>query len=427
MAGLTVLGEVLGSIALVFGVTILVTGVVRLAQVPFALVHEVRHRRLPDDAPIEAGSIFDAPPSVTVVVPAYNEEVVLENCLRSIMASDYPDFQVICVDDGSSDNTFAIAQRLAAELPGLTAVRQENAGKGAALNHGIGLSTGDVLILVDSDGVFGARTLTEMVRGFTDEQVGAVCGDDRPVNLDRVQTRFLALVSHVGTGLMRRALDVLHALPVVSGNTGAFRRDVLDQTGLLRTDTVGEDLELTWRIYRAGYRVAFRPTALVYAESPSTLRGLWRQRVRWARGLLQTVGHHGDMVGNPRYGFFGIYLAINYLTQVLVPFLQVLAIIVMVVIALLGTRENVPLGLWQLILFLGLPISVALLLLALWLDRAPEDLRHLWTLPLWPVYSALMTAVMLRAVWLEVSHAENRWNKLDRTGTVSIPPGGAGS
>lgn len=115
---------------------------------------------------------------------------------------------------------------------------------------------------------------------------------------------------------------MLSALPVVSGNTGAFRRDVLNTTGLLRTDTVGEDLELTWRVYRAGYRVAYLPTALVYAESPSTVRGLWRQRVRWARGLLQSVRLHGDMVGNPRYRFFGIYLALNYISQVVVPLIQ---------------------------------------------------------------------------------------------------------
>ncbi|MFV3577863.1 glycosyltransferase, partial [Mycobacterium tuberculosis] len=89
------------------------------------------------------------------------------------------------------------------------AVRQENAGKGAALNRGIALARGEVVLLVDADGVFRPDTITRLLRGFRDARVGAVCGNDRPVNLDRVLTRFLALVSHVGTGLMRRALDVL--------------------------------------------------------------------------------------------------------------------------------------------------------------------------------------------------------------------------
>jgi len=240
-----VAADLLVAIGAIFGVMVLVVGAVRLAQVPFALVHAARFRPLPAEAPPEAGSIFEKAPAISVIVPAYNEGVVLENCLRSIVRSDYPDFEVICVDDGSTDETFALADRLAAELPCLTAVNQQNAGKGAALNRGIALARGDVLVLVDADGIFGPTTLTEMVRGFTDPRIGAVCGDDRPVNLDRVQTRFLALISHVGTGLLRRALHVLGMLPVVSGNTGAFRRDVLEQTGPLRTDTLGEDLELT--------------------------------------------------------------------------------------------------------------------------------------------------------------------------------------
>ncbi len=415
--------SLLSAIALVFGVMVLVVGAIRLLQVPFALAYAAKYRPLPADAPHEQGSIFAAPPSVSVIVPAYNEGVVLENCLRSIARSRYPDLEVICVDDGSSDNTFALAQKLAEELPVLTAIRQENAGKGAALNQGIQASRGEVLVLVDADGVFRADTITEMIRGFDDEKIGAVCGDDRPANLDRVQTRFLAMISHVGTGLMRRALHMLRSLPVVSGNTGAFRRDVLERTGLLREDTVGEDLELTWRIYRAGYRVAFRPSALVYAESPSTAKGLWKQRVRWSRGLLQSVRLHRDMIGNPRYGPFGIYLAINFASQVLVPVVQVVSIVLLVVLALLGTPGSLPATMWQWVLFVGLPISMALLVLAVVLDRALSDLRFAWTLPLWPVYSGAMSLVMLQAIILELRGAENRWNKLERTGVVSIEAG----
>lgn len=413
-------GDVLWAITTVFGVMILVSAAMRLAQLPFALGHAYKYRRLPKDAPPQAGSIFATPPSVSVIVPAYNEEVVLENCLRSVVASDYPDVEVICVDDGSKDGTFALMQKLAAELPRVTAIRQENAGKGAALNRGIKASHGEVLLLVDSDGVFAPDTITEMVRGFDSDLIGAVCGDDRPVNLDRVQTRFLALISHVGTGLMRRALHMLGALPVVSGNSGAFRRDVLEITGPLREDTVGEDLELTWRIYRAGYRVAFRPTALVYAESPSTFLGLWKQRVRWSRGLLQSVKLHRDMIGNPRFGFFGIYLAINFVTQVLVPVLQVVSILLLAALAFLHTQGLLPVTLWEWVLFAGLPTSVALLVLAVALNHSWRDLRFAWTLPLWPVYSTVMSLVMLKAISLELQGAENRWNKLERTGVVSV-------
>ncbi|GHH77684.1 glycosyltransferase [Promicromonospora soli] len=420
--------EILAATALVFGMTMLAVGIVRLLMLPFALRYEMRRSHLPPDAPPHAGTFFDrpgrtSPPSISVIVPAYNEGVVVETCVRSIARTRYPDFEVVCVDDGSSDDTYAKLQALAAELPGVHAYTQPNRGKGAALNHGLSYARGEILVLVDADGVFGPDTLTEMVRGFTDERIGAVCGDDRTVNLDRVQTRFLAMINHVGTGLVRRALTVLHCLPIVSGNTGAFRRDVLERTGPLREDTIGEDLELTWRVYRAGYRAAFAPRALVYAESPSTLPALWNQRVRWGRGLLQTIRLHHDMTGNPRYGSFGPYLAFNLIAQVLGPVLQVAALAVFVALAFLGDPGVLPATFWQVLLLLSVPLSVALLVLAVLVDRSPGDLRHAWTLPLWPFFSTVMSLVMLRAIWLELRGAESRWNKMDRSGTISVDTG----
>jgi len=412
--------SVLVALVAVLGISLLVVGLVRLAFVPAALVFEARRRR-DDPGPAGCGPMFAEAPFVSVVVPAYNEAVVIENCVRSVLRTEHPAFEVVCVDDGSSDDTFERMERLAAAFPQVRALRQENAGKGAALNTGIAAARGDVLVLVDADGLFRPDTVNRLLRGFRDPRTGAVCGNDRPVNLDRVQTRLLSLISHVGTGLMRRALDVLACLPVVSGNIGAFRRDVLDATGPLRTDTLGEDLELTWRIQREGYRVTFAPDALVYAESPSTVRALWRQRVRWARGLLQVTGMHRSMVGNPRYGPFGLYLVYNTAAQVVAPFVQVLAMVVLaVLVAVDGPAGWVPASWWAWILLLGLPLSLGLLLLAVGLDRAPGDLRQLWTLPLWPLYSTMMTFVVLDAARLELGNAENRWNKLDRTGTVSV-------
>ena len=409
----------LTSLALVVGACLLVVGLVRLALLPAALVFERRRRRA-DPGPVGLGPVFDAVPFVSVVVPAYNEALLIGNCVRSVLRSDHAPLEVVCVDDGSTDGTYDRMRDLAAADPRVRALRQGNAGKGAALNTGIAAARGDVLVLVDADGLFRPDTLTRLLRGFRDLRVGAVCGNDRPVNLDRVQTRLLSLISHVGTGLMRRALDVLNCVTVVSGNIGAYRRDVLEQVGPLRTDTLGEDLELTWRVHRARYAVTFAPDALVYAESPSTLRGLWRQRVRWARGLLQATALHRSMIGNLRYGTFGAYLLYNTLAQVVGPFLQVLGVVAVTVLVLVDDPGWLPGDLWAWLLAVGLPLSVALLVVAVLLDRAPGDLRRLWTVVLWPPYSALMTLVMLDAARLELGNAENRWNKLERSGTVSV-------
>ncbi|MDO5683314.1 MAG: glycosyltransferase family 2 protein [Propionibacteriaceae bacterium] len=398
--------------------------IVRIAMIPLAVAFEFRERRRAQRG--DTGLLPSHPawsPRVSVVVPAYNEERVIGGCLRSILDCGYPNLEVIAVDDGSKDRTLALLLRFARGERRLHVLRQDNAGKGAALNRGIEYATGEILMLVDADGQFGPDTIPEMLRAFTDDRVAAVCGSDRPVNLDRVQTRFLAVISHVGTGLVRRALHMLGCLPVVSGNVGAFRRSALlavavDGMGPLRTDTLGEDLELTWRLHRAGYRVAFAPHAVVHAESPSTLHGLWKQRVRWARGLLQSLWLHRDMIGRPRFGVFGMWLAYTVLAMVWLPITQVVGTIALPIAWGAGLWSP-PASLMAAFLGSGVALTAVFLIVAVALDRTPQDLRHSWTLPLWPVYSVLMSATLIKGLAQELTRAPNQWNKLDRTGVVS--------
>lgn len=402
---------------LFLGGLILIVGLIKLVFVPLALVFEVgqerrRRRRTP--------GYFAEPPLVSVVIPGYNEELVLNNCVRSVLASDYPLLEVILVDDGSSDATATIMGGFAQRHPHVSFIGQDNAGKGAALNRGMATAKGEVLMFVDADGVFEPHTVSRMVEAFQDAGVGAVCGDDRPVNLNRVQTRLLAMISHVGTGLVRRALTVLGCMPIVSGNVGAFRRDVLALTGPFDEETIGEDLELTWRVHRAGYQVRFAPRAIVHAESPSTLRGLWKQRVRWARGLLQTTSKHRTMVANPRYGTFGWFLLFNTISMIVVPVAQILALILLAVLGIDGQTMHFPEGFWAWMGFLGALTAVLLLVYAMALNRSLGDLRHAWTLPLWPPYALFVGLTMLAALWKQARREPARWNKLERTGVASV-------
>lgn len=402
------------------GLIILGFGAVKIAYVPLAMFFNWRYR----DRPSKDGlTMLDPKPLVSVIVPGYNEAVVITKCVESILASRYRRFEVILVDDGSTDETAAIMAALAAEHGRVRSVTQANAGKGAALNRGIALSHGDILMFVDADGIFAPDTLLHMLQAFDHPDVGAVCGDDRPVNLDRVQTRMLAVLSHVGTGLVRRALSLLHCLPIVSGNMGAFRRELVQSVGGFHEDSLGEDLELTWRVYKAGYRVCFQPKALVYAESPSTVRGLWRQRVRWSRGLLQTLRIHLSMVGNLRYGSFGAFLVFNTVTMVIIPILQLLVLAVLPYLYLVG-HGPVPGEVLAILGWLGLFVSLALIVISLGLNRSWRDLRYVWTLPLWPLYSVFVGLALASAVGKELRGSPARWNKLQRTGVVSVPASG---
>lgn len=416
------MNEVLAGTLYVFFVLNVVAWVVTVAFVPLAAAFQIRdriRRRRGHDG------LLSQRPLVSIVVPGYNESKVIGAAAGSILSNRYRNIELIMVDDGSSDDTADLMEAIAATDERATAIRKANGGKGSALNTGFAASSGQIVMFVDSDGVFTDESITEALRAFSNPNVGAVCGDDRPSNVDRPLTCFLAFISHVGTGLVRRAFDVLTCLPVVSGNNGAFRRSVLEEVGGLRTDTLGEDLELTWRIHRAGYGVAFAPRAIVYAETPSTLRGLWKQRVRWARGLIQSLGHHAGAIGNLRYGMFGVYLLFCVATMVILPLFQTGALVVALVTlptAAVEGRVTMP-DAWTVLLASGVVLSLTLSVIAILMDRAPADLRHVWTTPFWPVYALLMSLSIARAAWLALARAPSAWNKLERTGVITVAVG----
>lgn len=412
----TPIGMVVVGLFMVGGGLILGMGLVKLCFIPMSLAFVARERRR---AKNNKQLVFESRPRVSIVVPGYNEEVVISNCVESILRSNYEDFEVILVDDGSTDGTARIMDEWAAKDHRVSSISQPNAGKGAALNRGFAASDGEVVLFVDADGVFGEETINEMLKGFNHPSIGAVCGDDRPINLNTVQTRLLTVISHLGTGVVRRALALIGCLPIVSGNSGAFLRSALNVAGNLDERIIGEDLELTWRIHKAGYQVNFAPRALVYAESPSTLRGLWKQRVRWARGLLQTIKIHKSMHGNPRFGAFGFFLVFNTFNMVAMPVIQLLVLLSIPVMFLLGSNP-IGDGVWAFLAWLGILVSIALAIYAIALNRAAADLRHLWTIPLWPIYSVLIGLTMLSALFKEITNKPANWNKLDRSGVVSV-------
>jgi cellulose synthase/poly-beta-1,6-N-acetylglucosamine synthase-like glycosyltransferase len=393
----------------VISFTCFAVGLLTLVYYPLALAFTVRRRRPP---------VFESEaPLVSIIVPAFNEGKVIRRCVDSILCSSYRNRELILVDDGSTDDT--LAQMRACEgTAGVTILSRKNGGKASALNAGLAVAAGEIILFVDADGIFETNTIARLLLAFEGKDVGAVCGSDSPANLDRLLTRLANLQTHVGTGFARRALSVINCLPVVSGNLGAFRRSALEKTGSFREGFIGEDLELTWRVHKAGYRVVFQPWARVRAETPATIRGLWKQRVRWARGLLQTTRIHRDMFFNPRYGLFAFYLGINMVSMVLIPILQLASIIILPVLAL-QEASPVPVNVLGVVGWLGLGFAFAASIFSIFLDRAWKDLRYLVLAPLWVLYSFFMDLVTIWALVLELRGRQALWDKLERTGVVS--------
>jgi poly-beta-1,6-N-acetyl-D-glucosamine synthase len=395
-------------------VVIITIGTLMLVYYPLAIIAELRLRRPP---------VFDNPfPLVSIIVPAYNEEKVVGNCVKSIESSSYRNFEIILVDDGSTDHTLQVMRRYE-DPPRVRVIAQPNAGKASALNAGFQQAKGEILFFVDADGIFTYSTIREMLNAFTSRKIGAVCGNDHPLNQDTLLTKLYCLQTHVGTGFVRRALAEINCLPIVSGNCGAFRRVVLSWpfTRLGNKEEpyvkgfIGEDLELTWRIHRAGYRVGFAPRAIVRAEVPSTLIFLWKQRVRWARGLLQTIKLHRDMFFNLKYGTFGLYLPINFFNMVVNPILQLLVVFLLIIIAISGFSP-IQLSVFNFILWTGLGGALFTVIFSVALNGAWKDLQYFYAIPLWLPYSLLMDVVDIWAIILELRGTEAKWNKIERTG-----------
>ncbi len=204
---------------LMIAVTIL--SVLRLlALVLFARRH-ARRVALPDRARAYR-------PSVSVIVPAFNEAVGIAAAVRSLAASDYPSLEIVVVDDGSTDDTAAVVRNL--QLPNVRVISQPNAGKPAALNAGIAAATGDVLVLVDGDTVFAPTAVSALVAALADPSVGAVSGNTKVGNRRGLIGRWQHIEYVIGFNLDRRMFDVLHCMPTIPGAVGAFRREALTQS-----------------------------------------------------------------------------------------------------------------------------------------------------------------------------------------------------
>ncbi|RRD03703.1 glycosyltransferase family 2 protein [Arachnia propionica] len=382
----------------------LLLGLIHWVWYPFAVLFEFRQH--------SPGVLYRGV-RVSVIIPAYNEGVVLHASVASVLDSGYPNLQVVVVNDGSTDNTWEVMQSFAQD-PRVVLIDKPNGGKGSALNAGIEVADGEVFLFVDADGLFTRTTIPRLLAGFRHRGVGAVCGNDQPINVTGPLTRLLALMTHVGTGLTRRALALLGILPIVSGNSGAFLAHVVREVGGFRTDTLGEDLELTWRVQFAGYDVEFAPRALVLAEVPSTLKGLWKQRVRWQRGLIQTARFHAHRALRLPRSRFDWYLPLNLASMLVAPVLQLIAVVLLV--AVIATGELQITSWWAVVLLLGLEVSLAAAVIALVLDRAWHNIPLLIVLPLWLPLGLFLSAATARAIWAEFRGTTSSWNKLERTG-----------
>ena len=233
---------------------------------------------------------------VSVLIPAFNEARVIEASVRRVLQSCDIGLEVIVIDDGSNDATSAIISRAFGGDPRVQLLTLENGGKARALNEGLKLAKGEIIIALDADTQFETDTIARLARWFVDPKIGAVAGNAKVGNRHNLVTRWQAVEYVTAQNLERRALSQFDAIMVVPGAVGAWRRAALAEVGDYPTDTLAEDQDLTIAIQRKGWRIGYDVDAVAWTEAPESFSALSKQRFRWAFGTLQCLWKHRSIL-----------------------------------------------------------------------------------------------------------------------------------
>ncbi|NUH63726.1 glycosyltransferase [Sulfitobacter sp. S0837] len=362
-------------------------------------------------------------PSVTIVIPAYNEGKVIEKCIREALYSDYPDFDIIVVDDGSTDNTYEKAISFA-HHPLVTVLRQPNRGKAAALNAALNESQCEVLICIDADSQIAPDAVGLLATHFDDPQVGAVAGRVVVGNRGNLLTRLQALEYITAQAVERRAKEYLNAITVVPGAIGAWRATALMEAGIFSTETLTEDADMTMAMLRSDYQVIYEDRAVALTEAPTPLRALMTQRLRWSLGMMQAGWKHLGAIGERRsLGLVALPdLAIfGYLMPFIAPLADLFLILLLVEFFMtFGATEQDYADLLTnplLIAYLALPALEILSAVIAFRFDPKEDRSLLLLLPLQRVYyRQVLYICVIQAVWRAATGSLASWGRMTRVG-----------
>ncbi len=396
------------------GALFIVVGALTMARTLLLFVLAGRHARRRRSPKWSWGPPVTEP--VSVIVPAYNEKEGIEAAVRSLAAGDHPRIEVIVVDDGSTDNTAELAERL--RLPNVRVIRKPNGGKPSALNTGVAFASHDLIVMVDGDTIFEPDSIRKLVQPFGDPSVGAVAGNVKVGNRSSMVARWQHIEYVIGFNLDRRLYETLQCMPTVPGAIGAFRRQALEGAGGMTDETLAEDTDITMAICRAGWKVVYEENARAWTEAPATLGQLWKQRYRWSYGTMQAMWKHRDALfehgASGRFGRRGLpFLTLfGVVLPLFAPVIDVMAVYGLIFADRTGTALA-----WLAMLALQALTAI----IAFRLDKEP--LRPLWVLPLQQfVYRQLMYLVLIQSMISALTGARLGWQKLKRTGQ-NTPPG----
>ncbi|MEO6290914.1 MAG: glycosyltransferase, partial [Ginsengibacter sp.] len=359
-------------------------------------------------------------PLVSIIIPAYNEEVNAIRTINSLLAQDYPNLEFIFVDDGSKDKTYSIVAEHFITNARVQIYTKSNGGKASALNFGIQKASAEFVVCIDADTQLKTDAVTELMKKFDHENVAAVAGNVKVGNEINMITRWQNIEYITSQNFDRRAFDLLNCITVVPGAIGAFRKDAILVSGGFTTDTLAEDCDLTMRLHRNGYGIRNCTSAISYTEAPESFRQFLKQRFRWSFGVMQCFWKHRDTVFNPRYKNFGMVAMPNILVyQMILPILAPLADIILVLSLLAASFgivvASIPHIIMYYIIFSLIDISGAALAFAY---EKENFSKLLWMIPQRLIYRQLMYYILIKSFNKAIKGELQGWGALKRTGSV---------
>ena len=378
-------------------------------------------------------------PWVSVIVPAYNEEINAVRTVESLLQQDYPYLNIVFVDDGSKDSTFKTVGDFFAGNDKVQVVTKPNGGKATALNYGISICKDEYVVCIDADTQLKKDAVTQLMKKFISEEgkpaVGAVAGNVKVGNEINMITRWQSIEYTTSQNFDRSAFDLLNCITVVPGAIGAFKKSAVQEAGGFTIDTLAEDCDLTMRMHRKGYRIRNCRAAISFTEAPESFRQFLKQRFRWSFGVMQSFWKHRDAFLNPKYKNFGMIAMPNMLIfQMLLPFLAPMADLVLVLSLVAAGYGIIPASVEHIVLYyfiftmvdmIGATIAFSFENSALKDQYRESGFRHresyfklLWLFPQQLIYRQLMYYILFKSFGKALKGELQGWGVLKRTGNV---------
>ena len=375
-------------------------------------------------------------PPVSIIIPAYNEEITAVKTIESLLQLNYPDFELIFTDDGSKDKTVEMVTQAFKGNAKVKIITKLNGGKASALNFGISQCIHEFIICIDADTQLNRDAVKNLMQGFKDPEVAAIAGTVKVGNENNFLTKWQAIEYITSQNMDRRAFEVLNSITVIPGAIGAFRKQVVKEVGGFTSDTLAEDCDLTMRILKAGHIVKNCTSAIAYTEAPETLNMFLKQRFRWGYGVIQSFWKNKDALFNKKYGYFGLIGMPNILIfQIILPLFAPLADLFMLGALISGIWNLVELGALNLaaiqstfslstsfgqVLFYYLifvMVDVIFAFFAFKIENEPLK-KLLYIIPQRFVWRQLMYYVLFKAIRKALKGEISGWGVLVRTGNV---------